>query len=80
MGHMINEEKSYSIMDIKEADPQLEKHRKEVIEKYIEYEIVLLQDFKEQGKSLHDYIEHLKTILWYIKDQRAHQIKKELGM
>ena len=43
---MIDEEESYSIMDIKEADPQLEKHRKEVIEKYIEYEIALMQDFK----------------------------------
>ena len=77
---MINEEKSYGIMDIKEADPQLEKHRKDVIEKYIEYEIALLQDFKEQGKSLDDYLEHLKTTLWYVKDQRAHQIKNELGV
>lgn len=77
---MINEEESYSIMDFKEADPQLEKHRKEVIEKYIEYEITTMQDFQEKGKSLGDYIEHLKTILWYIKDQRAHQIKKELGV
>jgi hypothetical protein len=77
---MINEEESYSIMDIKEADPKLEKHRKEVIEKYIEYEIALMQDFKEQGKSLDDYIDHIKTTLWYVKDQRAQQIKKELGM
>jgi hypothetical protein len=75
---MINEEGSYSIMDIKEADPQLEKHRKEVIEKYIEYEISLLQEFKEQDKSLDDYIEHIKTILWNIKNERAKQIKKEL--
>lgn len=77
---MINEEESYSVMDIREADPQLEKHRKEVIEKYIEYELVLMQDFKEQGKSLDDYIDHMKIILWYVKDQRAQQIKKELGM
>jgi len=77
---MINEGKSYSIMDIKEADPQLEKYRKDIIEKYIEYEICLMQDFKEQGKSLTDYIDHMKTILWYIKDQRAHQIKNELGV
>ena len=77
---MINEEKSYSIMDIKEADPQLEKHRKEVIEKYIEYQIVIMQDFKEQGKSFNDYIEHMKTILWNVKNQRAQQIEKELGI
>ena len=77
---MINEGKSYSIMDIKEADPHLEKYRKDIIEKYIEYEICLMQDFKEQGKSIDDYIEYMKTILWYFKDQRAHQIKKELGV
>ena len=77
---MINEEKSYSIMEIKEADPQLEKYRKDVIEKYIEYEISIMQDFKEQGKSFDDYIDHTKTILWHIKDQRAQLIKKELGM
>jgi len=77
---MINEVESYSIMDIKEADPLLEKHRKEVIEKYIEFEIVFMQDFKYQGKSFNDYIDHVKTILWYVKDQRAHQIKKELGV
>jgi hypothetical protein len=75
---MIDEEESYSIMDIKEADPLLEKHRKDVIEKYIEYEIALMQDFKEQGKSLNDYLEHMKTTLWYVKNQRAQQIKKEL--
>ena len=77
---MINEEKSYGIMDIIEADPQLEKHRKDVIEKYLEYEIALMHDFNEKGKSFGDYIEHIKTTLWYIKDQRAQQIKKELGM
>ena len=76
---MIDEE-TYSIIDIKEADPQLEKHRKEVIEKYIEYEIAFMQDFKEQGKSIDDYIEHMKTTLWYVKDQRAQQMKKELGV
>ena len=77
---MLDEEKSYSIMDFKEADPLLEKHRKDVIEKYIEYELSLLQDFNERGKSLDDYIDHMKTILWYVKDKRAHQIKEELGL
>lgn len=75
---MIKEEESYCIMDIKEADPQLEKHRKEVIEKYIEYEIALMQDFKNQGKSIDDYIDYMKTILWYIKEERAQSIKKDL--
>jgi hypothetical protein len=77
---MIDEGKSYGIMDIKEADPQLEKYRKDVIEKYIEYEIALMLDFKNEGKSLDEYIDYMKTILWYIKDQRAHQLKKELGV
>ena len=67
-------------MEIKEADPQLEKYRKEVIEKYIEYEISLIQEFKDKGKSLDEYMEHLKTILWFIKDQRAQLIKKDLGV
>jgi hypothetical protein len=77
---MIDEGKSYGIMDIKEGDPQLEKYRKDVIEKYIEYEIALMLDLKNEGKSLDEYIDYMKTILWYIKDQRAHQLKKELGV
>jgi len=76
----MKEEESYSIMDIKEIDPKLEKHRKDVLEKYIEYEIVLLHEFRDQGKNLDDVIEHLKTTLWYVKNQRAQQIKNELGM
>ena len=77
---MIREEVSYSIMDIKEIDPKLEKHRKEVIEKYLEYEIVLMQDFRDQGKNLDDFIEQMKTILWYVKNERAQQIKNEIGL
>ena len=77
---MIKEEESYSIMDIKEVDSVLEKYRKDVIEKYIEYEIVLMKEFKEQGKNLDDIIDHLKTTLWYVKNQRAQQIKEELGL
>jgi len=76
----MKEKETYSIMDIREADPRLEKHRKEVMEKYIEYGIVLMHEFKDQGKSLDDVIEHMKTILWYVKNQRAQQIKEELGM
>ena len=77
---MIKEEESYSIVDIKEVDPQLEKHRKDVIEKYIEYEIVLMQEFRDQGRTLDDFIEQMKTALWYVKNQRAQQIKNELGI
>ena len=79
-GYIMKEKESYSIMDIREADSQLEKHRKDVIEKYIEYELVLMHEFKDQGKSLDDAIEHMKTTLWNIKNQRAEQIKEELGM
>lgn len=74
------ETKTYSIMDIREIDPRLEKHRKDVLEEYIEYGIVLMHEFKDQGKNLDDVIEHMKTILWYVKNQRAQQIKEELGM
>ena len=76
----MKEKETYSIMDIREADPRLEKHRKDVMEKYIEYGIVLMHEFKDQGKSLDDVIEHMKTILWYVKNQRVQQIKEELGM
>lgn len=77
---MIKEEESYSIMDIKEVDPLLEKHRKEVIEKYLEYEIVLMHEFRDEGKTLDDFIEHMKTALWYVKNERSQQIKNEIGL
>ncbi|UCF13392.1 MAG: hypothetical protein JSW06_03820 [Thermoplasmatales archaeon] len=76
----MEEKEAYGIMDFKEIDPQLEKHRKEVLEKYIEYEIVLMHEFKDQGKSLDDFLEHMKIILWNVKNQRAQQIKEELGV
>ena len=79
-GYSMKEKESYSIMDIKEVDPKLEKHRKDVLEKYIEYEIILLNEFRDKGKNLDDVIEHLKTTLWYVKNQRAQQMKNELGM
>ena len=66
----------FTIVDIEEKKVI----RKEVIENYIEYDIAMMQDFKEQGKSLDNYIDHMKTILWFIKDQRAQQIKTELGL
>jgi hypothetical protein len=76
----MNEKESYNILDFKEADPILEKHRRDVIEKYMEYEIVLMHEFKENGKNLDDYLEHIKTTLWFVKDQRAHQINEELKL
>ena len=33
----MGEIESYSILDIREVDPLLEKHRKDVVEKYLEY-------------------------------------------
>ena len=53
---------------------------RDVIEKYMEYEIVLMHEFKEKGKNLDDYLEHIKTTLWFVKDQRAHQISEELKL
>lgn len=76
----MNEKESYGILDIKEADPILERHRKDVIEKFMEYEILLMHEFKEKGKNLDDYLEHMKTTLWFVKDQRAHQIKEEIKL
>jgi hypothetical protein len=76
----MEEKDSYSILDIREIDPQLEKHRKDVREKYLEYGIVLLRKFKDQGKTLDDVIEQMKTVLWYVKNERMQQINNELGL
>jgi len=76
----MEEKETYSILDIREIDPQLEKHRKDVLEKYLEYEFVLLQNFRDQGKTLDDVIEQMKTVLWYVKNERMQQINNELGL
>jgi len=75
----MEERESYDILDIREADPQLEKHRKDVIEKYLEYEFVSLRNAKEQEKTLDDVIDELKTALWFVKNERMQQINNELG-
>ncbi|MBE3136659.1 MAG: hypothetical protein IMZ43_04590 [Thermoplasmata archaeon] len=76
----MEEKESYSILDIREVDPQLERHRKDVLEKYLEYGIVLLRKFRDQGKTLDDVIEQMKTVLWYVKNERMQQINNELGL
>jgi hypothetical protein len=76
----MEEKESYRIFDIKEADPQLEKHRKDVLEKYLEYEFVLLKSFNEQGKTLVDVIDQIKTILWFVKNERMQHINNEFGL
>jgi hypothetical protein len=70
---------SYSILDNKEDDPGLEKYRRDVLEKYLEYGVIKLLEFKNQGKTLDDVIEQAKTVLWYVKNQRMEQIQEELG-
>ena len=67
-------------MDIKVVNRQLEKYGKDVIEKYIENELFFMQDLKEQGKSLNNYINYIKIILCYIKNPKVYQIKNELGI
>ncbi len=76
----MEEEKTYSILDVREADPRLEKHRKDVLEKYLEYGLVSLQTAREAGKTLDDVIDQMKTILWYVKNERMQQINTELGL
>jgi hypothetical protein len=76
----MEEKETYGILDMREADPQLEKHRKDVLEKYLEYGLVSLQKFKDEGKTLDDVIEHMKTVLWYVKNERMQQIHSELGL
>jgi len=79
-GLEVKRQESYGILEIKEVDPNLEKHRKDVLERYLEYGLVSLQKAKSQGKTLDDVIEQLKTVLWYIKNERMQQINDELGL
>jgi len=76
----MEEKESFGILDIREADPQLEKHRKDVLEKYLEFGLVSLGRQREQGKTLDDVIEQMKTVLWYVKNERMQQIQNELGL
>ena len=76
----MEEKESYSILDMREVDPQLEKHRKDVLEKYLEYGLVSMQKVRSQGKNLDDVIEQMKTVLWYVKNERMQQINNELGL
>jgi len=79
-GLEMKEIESYSIFDIREVDPHLEKHRRDVLEKYLEYGLVSLQKTRDQGKTLDDVIEQMKTILWYVKNERMQQINNEFGV
>jgi len=76
----MNEKETYGILDIREADPQLEKHRKDVLEKYLEFGLVSMQRVRDQGKTLDEVIEQMKTVLWYVKNERMQQIQNEFGM
>jgi hypothetical protein len=76
----MEEKETYSILGIREADPMLENHRKDVLEKYLEYGLVVLWRFNEQGKTLEDVIEQTKLVLWYVKNEMMQQINNELGL
>ena len=79
-GLEMEEIESYGILDFREIDPQLEKHRKDVLEKYLEFGLVSMQKARGQGKTLDDVIEQMKTVLWYVKNERMQQINDELGL
>jgi len=76
----MEEKESYSILDSREIAPNLEKYRKDVLEKYLEYGLVSMQNAKSQGKTLDDIIDQMKKILWYVKNERMQQINDELGL
>jgi hypothetical protein len=79
-GLEMEEIESYSILDFREINPRLEKHRKDILEKYLEYGLVSMQKARSQGKTLDDVIEQMKTVLWYVKNERMQQIQDELGL
>lgn len=76
----MEEKETYGILDIREVDPQLEKHRKDVLEKYLEYGLVSLRRVRDEGKTLDEVIEQMKTVLWYVKNERMQQIQNEFGL
>jgi hypothetical protein len=76
----MNDGKTYSIKDVQESDPRLEKYRKDVLEKYLEYGLVALQKAQSEGKTIEDVIDQAKTVLWYVKNERMQQIQDELGL
>ena len=45
----MNGKETYGLTDFKEADSILERHKREVIEKLLEYQIILLNKFKDFG-------------------------------
>jgi hypothetical protein len=77
---IMEEKQPYGILDMREADPQLEKHRKDVLEKYLEFGLVSLENLRDEGKTLDDVIEQMKTVLWYVKNERMQQIQDEFGL
>jgi hypothetical protein len=76
----MEKKETYSILDFREGNPQLEHYRKDIMEKYLEYGLVVMQKAKNQGKTLDDVIEQTKTVLWYVKNERMQQIHDELGL
>jgi hypothetical protein len=76
----MEENEIINILDVREADVRLEKYRKDLLEKYLEYGFVTLQRLKEQGKTIDDVIEQVKTVLWYVKNERMQQIHDEFGL
>jgi hypothetical protein len=73
-------EGQYGFLESEEAASLLEKHRRYVVEQYLEYGLVMLRRYKEQGKTLDDVIEQAKVVLWYLKNERTVQISEELGL
>ncbi len=76
----MNEKETVGVMDLKEADSINEQHRMDIIEKFLEYQIILLNKFKDENKTIDEYLEHLKMTLWHIKENRAQQFQNELGL
>jgi hypothetical protein len=73
------EEGTYGNLECVEATSLLEQHRRDVVEQYLEYGIVMLNRFRNQGKTIEDVIESAKLALWYVKNERMQRISEELG-
>jgi len=65
----MDDQRTFNFFDMHESDPNLEKHRIDVLEKYLEFGLISLLKAKEEGKTLDDIIDQTKTILWYVKNE-----------
>jgi len=72
-------EKIVDFLEDIEENPLLEKYRKQVLMKYIEYNIILVQRYIDERKTLSDLLDFAKDVLWFTKNKQVEEIEQEIG-